>query len=173
MAKASICYAQPTELEGWLGRPSGRSSHQYAMGPSVHLQVEMRVFSWNLRRATRKSAVWERILEEGPDIALLQEVGGVPKQVRSAFDLSLRPAMGKLGHPQRFSTALLVKGTTRAGSAPLGGCWTRSSRPGLSCSARPIRCFGCRPTSRNGYGSLWRRRIGYQPPDACLGVTRS
>lgn len=70
----------------------------------------LRVVTWNCRRAGVHSGVWNYLLELEPDIALLQEASGVPKDVRSTYICESLPAMGKRGTQQRFGTAILVKG---------------------------------------------------------------
>ena len=68
------------------------------------------VVSWNCRRAAADSPLWEYLLELDPTVCLLQEVGGLPPWVSDQFAFDLRPAVGKAGSPQRFNTALLVRG---------------------------------------------------------------
>jgi hypothetical protein len=68
------------------------------------------VVSWNCRRATADSTLWDYLLELDPTVALLQEVGGLPSWVLDRFAFDLRPAVGRAGSLQRFSTALLVRG---------------------------------------------------------------
>ena len=43
----------------------------------------IRVVTWNCRRANYDSGVWEYLLELAPDIALLQEVSGIPEHILS------------------------------------------------------------------------------------------
>ncbi len=70
----------------------------------------MRIITWNLHGAKKDSEVWKILLEIKPDIALLQEVGSMPNEVQNIFDVISRIAIYKTGRPQRFSTAVLVKG---------------------------------------------------------------
>lgn len=63
-----------------------------------------------MRRATARSAAWDYLLERDPDLALLQEVGSIPDSVRSRYACHSALATGKSGCPQRFSTAILVRG---------------------------------------------------------------
>lgn len=70
----------------------------------------MRVLTWNCRRATRRSPVWEHLHEWSPDIALLQEVTSFPSSLINEYDIRFEKAAGKSGQPQRFGSALLVKG---------------------------------------------------------------
>lgn len=74
-----------------------------------------RVVTWNCRRATTRSAVWDCLLELAPDVALLQEVNGIPEHLRTRFACHGHRATGRTGSPQRFSTVLLVRG--RVGEA--------------------------------------------------------
>jgi exonuclease III len=70
----------------------------------------VRVVSWNCRRAGTGSDVWKYLLELDPDIALLQEVSALPKDILRIYACEKVHAMGKRGTPQRFCTAILVKG---------------------------------------------------------------
>ena len=70
----------------------------------------MRMLTWNIRRANKDSEVWKLLLESNPDIALLQEVGSIPKNVQEVYAIQSRKAVYKTGRPQKFSTAVLVKG---------------------------------------------------------------
>lgn len=83
-----------------------------------------RVVTWNCHRAIIRSAVWDYLLELAPDVALLQEVSGIPEPVRTRFACHEHRAMKKSGLPQRFSTVLLVRG--RIGEAlvlPAPAAW--------------------------------------------------
>lgn len=77
---------------------------------AVGSEETLRVVAWNCHRARAASAAWEYLLELEPDVALLQEVSGIPESVRGRFDHELVPASGRLGTPQTFGTALLVRG---------------------------------------------------------------
>ena len=70
----------------------------------------MKIITWNIHGAQKDSAVWDELLNFDPDIALLQEVGAFPAQLADTFDIVSRPAIYKTGRPQRFSTAVLVRG---------------------------------------------------------------
>jgi endonuclease/exonuclease/phosphatase family metal-dependent hydrolase len=67
----------------------------------------MRVLSWNLRRAKARSPLWAYLMEVEPDIALLQEVGGIPDVVRDRFHILEERAGTQSGSRQIFSTSLL------------------------------------------------------------------
>lgn len=69
-----------------------------------------RIITWNCRRAGASSALWEYFIELDPDAALLQEVMSVPPAVLERYSCQMERAMGKDGKPQRFHTAILVKG---------------------------------------------------------------
>lgn len=73
------------------------------------------VVSWNCRRATAASPLWDYFLELDPTVALLQEVAGLPLAIRERYDVELVPATNRNGGQQKFGTALLVKG--RLGAA--------------------------------------------------------
>ena len=70
-----------------------------------------RVVAWNVHgaKADPDRGVWKYLLELDPDVAFLQEVGGIPQHVRARFVCHEQRAMTN-SSPQRFSTALLVKG---------------------------------------------------------------
>lgn len=71
----------------------------------------LRICTWNMRRATQHSdAAWEYLLELDPHVALLQEIASIPAKVAARYALLMRRASGKAGQPQRFSTAVLVRG---------------------------------------------------------------
>ncbi|MGC8757803.1 MAG: endonuclease/exonuclease/phosphatase family protein [Caldisericaceae bacterium] len=70
----------------------------------------MRIITWNVRRANSTSLAWSLLLELKPDIALLQEVKTIREQIYEKFDILSKVAISKIGKPQSFLTALLVKG---------------------------------------------------------------
>jgi len=70
----------------------------------------MRAITWNIRRATEKSTAWKIFTDLNPDIALLQEVSNIPKNIRESFDIKFQKAISKTGKSQQFGTAILVKG---------------------------------------------------------------
>jgi exonuclease III len=72
----------------------------------------MKAITWNVRRATRKrDLVWDYFNIIDPDIALLQEVGSIPEATLEKYSLLQRYPINKKGNPQKFQTALLVKGS--------------------------------------------------------------
>jgi exonuclease III len=78
----------------------------------------MKIIAWNIHGARNNSPVWDTLLSFHPDIALLQEVGALPAHLADTFDIVSRPAIYKTGKPQRFSTAVLVRGKI-LGEVPL------------------------------------------------------
>lgn len=66
----------------------------------------MRIVSWNVRRASAGSRVWEYFNEISPDVALLQEVTSIPIFVAAEYQSVMRQACAN-----RFYTAILVRGT--------------------------------------------------------------
>ncbi len=70
----------------------------------------MRVMCWNMRRARAKSHAWQYLLDQTPDVALLQEVCGLPDAVRGTYAQQVETPINRAGAPQRFHTALLVRG---------------------------------------------------------------
>jgi exonuclease III len=69
----------------------------------------MRVITWNVRRATQSSPVWHLLSKLHPDIALLQEVGKIPENLKKSYKIISRNATYKKGKPQKFKTAILSK----------------------------------------------------------------
>jgi exonuclease III len=70
----------------------------------------MKIITWNVHRAGKESAVWDVLQGLNPDITLLQEVGEVPGHISETFDIAARRATHKTGKPQKFSTAILIRG---------------------------------------------------------------
>lgn len=70
----------------------------------------MRIVTWNINGANKKSLVWDLILELKPDLVFLQEVGNIPESVEGEFNIISCRAVTKRGTPQKFSTVILVKG---------------------------------------------------------------
>lgn len=70
----------------------------------------MRVITWNLHVANKESRIWDLLLEINPDITLLQEVGSIPDKIKDTFNVLSKVAITKTGKPQRFSTAVIIKG---------------------------------------------------------------
>ena len=75
------------------------------------MNLPTKVITWNCRRATATSLLWDYFAELSPDVALLQEVSAVPQTISREYDVRCRYAAGKTGLVQRFGTALLVRGT--------------------------------------------------------------
>ena len=83
----------------------------------------MRICTWNMRRATKGSkAAWSYLQELDPDVACLQEINSIPDAVSSRYAVLKRRAHGKSGKPQRFSTALLIRGAIEKAIA-LSSSW--------------------------------------------------
>jgi len=66
----------------------------------------MRICCWNVKGASARSRVWELFDEISPDLALLQEVGGVPVFIGDKYQFVMRQASGN-----RFHTAVLTRGS--------------------------------------------------------------
>ena len=71
----------------------------------------MRTVVWNCRRAPARHRLWAQLQVLSPDLALLQEVGGLPEELLEEYQVALEVPPTRHGHPQRFRTALLVRGT--------------------------------------------------------------
>lgn len=81
----------------------------------------MRICCWNVRRAASGSPAWELFSEISPDLALLQEVSGLPKAIADEYQVVMHAAAG-IGRPQRFNTAILVRGSIGL-PIPLSSDW--------------------------------------------------
>jgi exonuclease III len=93
-----------------------RGGVRAVMNPGVTAEVtpmqepRFRIITWNVRRATAKSPVWDYLLGLEPDLVLLQEVGSMPVTITQHFCHRTAPAMTRNGTPQRFRTVILVRG---------------------------------------------------------------
>jgi hypothetical protein len=71
----------------------------------------VRVVTWSCRGASAKSAVWDYLLELNPDVAFLQYVRGLPKTIESRYSVVQRHPVRQNGAPQRYTNAVLVRGS--------------------------------------------------------------
>lgn len=55
------------------------------------------MITWNCRRAPAKSPLWSYFESLEPDIALLQEVAGLPDRLRDAYDVCTGTPINKQG----------------------------------------------------------------------------
>lgn len=69
----------------------------------------MRLVVWNMRRASPGSAAWDYLLALDPDIALLQEVGGLPEGVTGLYYCASSRPKSKAGKPQRFENVIVSR----------------------------------------------------------------
>jgi hypothetical protein len=67
------------------------------------------VLTWNMRRSSPDSHSWDIIRKLSPDVCLLQEVGGIPKDISDWYKILQEKATNKNGVPQKFSTVILSK----------------------------------------------------------------
>ena len=72
--------------------------------------LTLRIVSWNCGRANATSGVWDYLLALAPDVAVLQEVSGLPETITSTFAVETAKPITKDGREQRFSTVVLAKG---------------------------------------------------------------
>jgi exonuclease III len=70
--------------------------------------MSFRVVSWNVRFARPASKAWEYLLELEPDIALLQEVIGMPDDVTARYDAVTRLTSGPSGEQNKYSSVVLA-----------------------------------------------------------------
>lgn len=75
----------------------------------------MRVLTWNVNGANEShSGLWKTVQREDVDIAMLQEVAGIPKWIRSRYQCySISPRYFR-GDNAPFSTVVLAKGAVDA-----------------------------------------------------------
>jgi hypothetical protein len=76
-----------------------------------NVEVGMRVICWNVRGATAASPAWKYLLDWAPDLALLQEVGALPKLVTEQYACRAAFPVRKNGSIQRFQTVILARGS--------------------------------------------------------------
>ena len=69
----------------------------------------MRIVCWNMRRASRNSPAWDHFIDLAPDLALLQEVGSMPRPVQELYSVNGLKAVTKSGRLQRFGTFILAR----------------------------------------------------------------
>ena len=67
------------------------------------------ILTWNMRRSSPASQSWDIIRKVSPDVCLLQEVGGIPKDISDEYRILQQKATNKNGAPQKFSTVILSK----------------------------------------------------------------
>ena len=67
------------------------------------------VLTWNMRRSSADSQSWGIIRKISPDVCLLQEVSGIPKDILVDYKILQQNAINKNGAPQKFSTVILSK----------------------------------------------------------------
>ena len=70
----------------------------------------IRVVTWNVRRAKRTSDVWKILLQINPDVATLQEVGEIPEEIVGKYRILSKTPRKEDGGDQRFTTVILTKG---------------------------------------------------------------
>jgi hypothetical protein len=63
------------------------------------MNLQHRIVTWN---CNGRAAAWDYLLDLHPDVALLQEVGPIPEQVKKVYDTRLAAPRTKTGKPQRF-----------------------------------------------------------------------
>jgi len=73
--------------------------------------MTVRIISWNCRRAGSTHIAWDYFTELAPDIALLQEVTGIPQRIRDSYAVRVATPITRSGKPQRFQSMMLVRGT--------------------------------------------------------------
>ncbi len=100
------------------------------------------VVSWNCRRATADSPLWDYLLELDPTVALLQEVGGLSAKTLDRFAVELRLAAGRTGSGQEWSR-LEARHVLR-----LHTSWTLADRAPEDGGMGPRRRALCSPEPR-------------------------
>ena len=72
--------------------------------------MNLKILSWNVRKANKNSPVWEIISTINPDLITLQEVVSISNSIKRKYSVYYKSAISEKGKPQIFSTAILVKG---------------------------------------------------------------
>jgi len=70
----------------------------------------MKAMTWNMRRAKDSSEAWKILLKISPDVATLQEVGGIPEEVTAQYQVYSKTPRNQSGGSQQFTTVVLTKG---------------------------------------------------------------
>lgn len=76
---------------------------------------KFRIVTWNMRRASVESEAWNYIEKLAPDIALLQEVNGIPDRIKSKYNQAAAQPRTKLGAFQKFTNFVLSRFPLEAG----------------------------------------------------------
>jgi endonuclease/exonuclease/phosphatase family metal-dependent hydrolase len=79
------------------------------------MSPHLRVVTWNCRKASAHSPLWDYLAEINPDIAVLQEVAGWPARFSSAYQSLHRVPIRKSGAPQAFKSVILIRGKVLSG----------------------------------------------------------
>jgi exonuclease III len=88
--------------------PLSELSGRYALHQREIRRV--RIVAWNCRRASATSQLWNYFEDLSPDLALLQEVSAISAPVAARWRVAAAFPVGKAGRPQRFRTAILIRG---------------------------------------------------------------
>ena len=67
----------------------------------------MKVITWNIKGANAQNPAWEFLKLQAPDIALLQEVGGLPAWINDSYHIHQISPRFIAGHRARFSTVIM------------------------------------------------------------------
>jgi hypothetical protein len=89
---------------------------QQNFGVMLHLQSDpmtLRVLSWNCRRASADHRLWQYFAELSPDVAVLQEVTGVPCEISGTYDIRAATPPTRADGLQRFQSMILARGAIR------------------------------------------------------------
>lgn len=101
----------------------------------------MRILTWNVNRARASSPLWGLFEELSPDIAVLQEVSGIPKRVLKQYSVIERCPQQKNGTCQGFRIAVLYRGELES-ILPFGGPPTvREVLRALSENVIPVKLY--------------------------------
>ncbi len=69
-----------------------------------------RVITWNCRRASLTSGLWDFLVELDPDVALLQDFGTIPDRVLDTYSHLANGRVSGSDRAPRYMTGILVKG---------------------------------------------------------------
>ena len=71
--------------------------------------MSLRVLTWNCHRASATHPLWTYFAELAPDIALLQEVTGMPPALLESYQIRTATPVTRVGRSQRFHSAILAR----------------------------------------------------------------
>ncbi len=88
------------------------------MAQCRHMNQTLRVNSWNCGGASRRSGLWDYLLDLDHDVAVLQDFRTAPEHLLQLYSHVQCPAVTTTDRAPPYFTGILVKGTS-TGDIPL------------------------------------------------------